>query len=628
MNNSKIKLTFSAFFVATALWFASCDKILDVNNTNSVELNDHYNNFNDADNAIMGIYAKLMKLVDRVIVLNELRGDLMDVTENATLDQVALNNHTATSDNYYCNLAPFYEVILNCNDVLSNFDKMREEKKLSEADYLFRYADVMTARCWLYLQMVIHFGHLPYITQPFVTIDDLKNENLFPVMGYEEILMKLTEAMRSIPETVLDVNMSAPLFAASSSATDNINLKMFLLNKHFVFADILLYNHQYTEAAQHYLRVIEDAEAQGWTNIGINTLYKVRNGGDFSRTSAYFYIGYNRGTVGTDGYGNKWNDIFMLPSTNRDLGAEIINMFEYKEQFPLIELFAPNERGKYQIKPSLYAIDDLWEAQGQRDSRNTFDGRGRNASFAYVDGKPVIIKYLYDYYKSNSDDANRAETSLNYNELVNAYQLRGKWFIYRAGLLILRYAEAANRAGFPDLAHALLQGGIRGKYNWEGYGWSSTNVAGHQYSSWRPATTTTPPIPGTPYPPPFYLDARKNTDANEFEQYNAKWSDYGGMRNRAFVANISRPELEDGQTFGKRDSILWLESALLNEAALECGFEGFRWGDMIRIAHRRNNDDGTGTALLNDMLSKKFEKENKTPPHLTWDNNVFLPRKE
>lgn len=608
-----------------AFLFASCEKLLNVDDSNSVELSNHYNNFNDADNAIKGIYGKLMKLVDRIIVLNELRGDLMDIVPgNATPDQIELNNHNAAPDNYYCDTAPFFEVILNCNDVLANFEKMRIENKLNTKNFEYRYAEVVSVRCWVYLQMAIHFGKLPYLEKPLVTVDDLKNQTLYPELEYEEILSRLAQSMRALPESSLDVEMAAPLFAASASTTDNINLKMLLLNKHFVFGDVLLYNHDYWDAAAQYLKVITDAEAKGWTGIGATTLYKARYNSDFSASDSYFYIAYLRNQQNSiDAYGNRWNEIFILPSTDRNLASEMINMIEYKArfapQYPLVELFGYTGKGKYQLKPSKYAIEDLWEPQMQQNGSIQFDGRGRQSAFDFVDGNPVVIKYLYDYHPKTN---NGLVTRLNFSEFEpNENNVNGKWFIYRTGLLHLRYAEAANRAGFPDLADALLQRGVRDKYNWSGRG---NDVEGIQYSGYPPGPY---PEHSVPYPYPFYLDARSNTGYNQYQYFNESWSAAGSIRRRAYVRAISVPE--ELRPLSHNDSIIWMEKLLLQEAALECGFEGYRWGDLLRIAHRKNKEDGqgAGTELLNELIGNKFEKEGRTPPDLTTTDKWFLKRK-
>jgi hypothetical protein len=142
INKTSI-LLFAAF---SMLSLASCDDLLNPDATQVVEDSENYQNVYDADNAIWGLYGKFAELAEHVVVLNELRADLMDVTPNATPDQVALNEHTATAENAYCDPTPFYNVILNANDMIANFNKMLAENKISRENYEPRYADVVAVR--------------------------------------------------------------------------------------------------------------------------------------------------------------------------------------------------------------------------------------------------------------------------------------------------------------------------------------------------------------------------------------------------------------------------------------------------------------------------------------------------
>jgi hypothetical protein len=611
--------------VVLLLIFASgCSDVLDTPNGNEVDAQNHYHTFNDADKAIMGIYGKLMELADRVIVLNELRGDLMDFTANATYDQMDISNHTVSASNKYCDLTLFYEVISNCNDALANFNRMRDENKLTRADYDYRYADVMVIRCWVYLQLAIHFGDIPYITEPFASVSDLGDAH---TLGYNEVLDKLIVCMSGLP--TLEIATSGPLWAATAAQTDNINLKFFLLNKHMVYGDILLYSNRYKDAAEQYLKVITEAETK---MLGSSTtrVYKLFGWG-IPGGSQYFEICYSRFLeMDVNSYSNKWKEIFSRASADNMLADEVINMFTYESsfepQYPLIELFANTGKGKYQLRPSQWALDGLWEKQVQRGNGVAYDGRGRESSFDYVNGQPVVLKYLYDYYPQ-STDAN-STIHLDYASIENMNFLRGKWFIYRAALLHLRYAEAANRAGYPDLALALLNSGIQSAYNWRRSDGTTrgNNVEGVQYSGYRPVSDE---ANSKPYPEPFYLDARNNggTAFHTYARFSSPWQANFGVRRRAYVENVSKPDW----VLNKNDSIQWVEEALLTEAALECGFEGYRWGDLLRIAMRKNEDknedkNDTGTVFLNEILAKKFRAAGRTAPVLT-PQTWFLPRK-
>ncbi|MDR1341620.1 MAG: RagB/SusD family nutrient uptake outer membrane protein [Prevotellaceae bacterium] len=597
------------FFAAA--FTPACSDMLDVVNENEVDVTQHYNTAGDADNAILAIYGKMMGLVDRLIVLGELRADLMDITPNATFDMAAISSHTATAANEYCNVAPFYEVILNCNDALTNFDKMLEEKKMSNADYRHRYADVATVRCWIYLQLAIHFGSIPYVTEPLTTVAELKRAQFSP-KSFDEILQLLIACMEGLPSKGLST--ASPLYDVT---IDGYFTRMLFLNKYFVLGDLYLWADRYVDAAAQYYAVIDEAERLFFSG-NEKVAYKLDGWVWAGSNEPKFQVCYVRyKDQDQNSFRNKWKEIFSRTSTDSELRQEMITMWSYNPSFapryPLVEIFANTGLGEYRLKPSEYAID-LWENRQTQTNGFVYDGRGKEASFDYVNGQPVVIKYLYDYY-SRTIDANRT-IHLDYNSLENEFAVQGKWFVQRAALLHLRYAEAANRAGYPDLAYALLNDGIFTSYNWsmeDGSKRADNNISGVQYTGYKPASDNSLSLP---YPSPFYLDARMSNSATPY--FRSPWRDNYGIRRRASLTNVEKPDWVINQA----DSIRWLEESLLVEAALECGFEGHRWGDMLRIAMRKNRDNGSGTLYINDLMGKAKSIPALTPE--TW----FLTTKE
>lgn len=183
MKRLFLKPYFLLLVMAGATALPSCKKILDVQPENSLDRTQTYRNVFDADAAVLGVYSKFMALAKPYVLLNELRADLMSPTMNADLYLQQLSNHTVTADNPYISPTPFYEVILNCNDVMMNFDKMLAEKKLKADEYNQRYSDVAAIRTWTYLQLGIHFSKdaqgtvgIPYITNPLTSIADVKTK--------------------------------------------------------------------------------------------------------------------------------------------------------------------------------------------------------------------------------------------------------------------------------------------------------------------------------------------------------------------------------------------------------------------------------------------------------------------
>jgi len=621
LNILTASLALSALLLGS---FSSCTDMLYSDAKEVVEESENYRNVYDADNAIWGLYGKVSKLAENVVVLNELRADLVDVTPNATIDLVNLNNHTEDASNYYCDPTPFYDVILNANDILYNFNKMLSDKKISDENYGPRYADVMAIRCWAYLQLGIHFKDVPYVTDPLQSVDSLNIESLFPKKSLDQLIPQLISDMESLPAANLATNTLSTYY--NKTITDNSKsfyLNLQFIDKHVLLGDLYLWNDQYVQAATQYKAYMDEADVNSSkTNIKNKVGTWVWNGSNEPR----FQITYQRyKDQDVTSFRNMWKEMFYRSSTDAGtsgsigLQDEMIWMMSYSGSAnsisPFVKLFANTGQGEYQLKPSAYAIDSLWETQVQQSNGFVFDGRGRESSFDYVNGQPVVLKYLYDYYGLASTDANKT-IHLDYFNITNPYSKSGKWFLYRAALLHLRYAEAANRAGYPRLAYALLNNGIKTNFDWRrSDGTFRADKEGVQYTSFPPASDTEL---AKPYPAPFYLDARQNDAPYAF--LRSPWRDNGGIRGRAFLNNIVKPDW----VVTTSDSIQWIEDALIKEAALECGFEGQRWGDLLRVA-RRNNKEGKGatSTFMNKAIAPKFNGTAKIN-----ESNLYMPMKK
>ncbi len=598
----------------------------------------------DADAAVMGVYSKFMELADEVVILNELRADLMDVTENATPDMLALSTHQVKSSNAYCDASAFYEVILNCNEALEKFDKMREDLILDEDNYSERYADVMAVRCWTYLQLGIHYGQVKYVDKPINSAKEAQDSTLFPTYDLDALLPVLISEMENLP--TMDDYFVVDL---ATNLEEGAQKKMLFINKYFLLGDLYLWSNQYEKAATQYYTLMNKYNSNSYK-------YKTTAGvWQTNSTPVGFWIRflrYNDGNISQ--FRNKWKEMFALETTSSELDNEMIWVmsydYRYDPEYPFIKLFANTGSGKYQLKPSAYAIDSLWENQQQDGAGLAFDGRGREASFDWVNGQPVIIKYLYDYY-SQTVDATNSTIHLQYDNVEDLYRLEGRWFLYRAALLHLRYAEAVNRAGYPKLAMAFLNGGLQETFND-----SRSNKTGCQYTGWPVYTTNaagTVIIDQTkdyePYPEPYYFDAR-NVDA-AYGAYRGPWTNHLGLRSRAYLKSLSEPQWaknyrrdtlvwqaatthEDTLALEQvihMDSVRWIEDYLVQEAALELGFEGHRWGDLLRVSRRRmadgldaHTEENSPANLLNRQVQRKHREAGSSAPELT-EANWYLP---
>lgn len=570
--------------------FISCS---DADLEDVVKHDEHYRNVDDADAAVLGLYGKFMELAAPVVVLNELRGDLMDVTSRASSDLQDVNLHKPSKSNTWTDVSKFYEVIQNCNDILVNFDKMLKENRLEQDEYKERYSDVAALRCWVYLQLAVQFDKVPYITDPITDLSDIYKAQ--KKLSLDEILPELITCVENLP-TLEDYQNAS--FVNKNQTLDGYQLKPFFINKKCLLGDLYLYSDRYEDAARLYRQVLatgENLSPDQWDNFRKYRLYTFVWTSGEPNWFQVLYVRYKDDDANS--FKNAWVNMFKLPYSDRSVPDEMIwhisYDYRYAPTYPFIELFDKKGKGKYYLKPSEYAVSEVWGGEVQKNNF-PFDARGNTSAFEKDGNDYVVKKYSLQY------------------DVTKPYEQQGKWFLYRAGLLHLRYAEAANRAGYPMLAWALVNDGIKGTaFRWK-------DDSGNEYpndvicqSGWGP---------GNYYPEPYYFDGRQS----EQPYIRAPWRNNGGLRGRANLPNVVIPNMAT-----KQDSINFIEKMIIHEAALEAGLEGHRWGDLIRIARRLEKEQGgSGSEFLQNQLSGKYRKSGYPMPDLSSKEKWYLPMVE
>lgn len=262
-----------------------------------------------------------------------------------------------------------------------------------------------------------------------------------------------------------------------------------------------------------------------------------------------------------------WRSIFYPPRYDKGYLPQDIDVVTGIYYHPTLghPFYAGVLNGSASIKASYSALEN-WYAQENSNPNISpelkLEGdfiRGNNGSWGqgiYIDFEktktnlPVIYKFLSDTVSG------------------------GRLILERAPVYHLRYAEAVNRMGKPTLALAALN-----------YGLKATIIDN-----------------------PLYVDTLEVTPADKapgtiYDFRSTKYNNNMGLRNRAGLKVVEFPTgSKKLATF--QDSILFVEDAILREAALELAFEGNRWGDLVRIGLRRASEQPDFVAK---MVSEKFK---------------------
>lgn len=573
----------------------ACEDILNVKPADLLTENEVYRDKYDADAAIRGLYGKFMELAPQYVMLNELRADLMDVTSNADHHLRELAEHNVvTDDNAWVDPSPFLSLINDCNNIIFNFDKMKKELKLDEEAYNTRVSDVIVLRSWLFFQLVMHYGEVPYYTQPIQTFEDLKYFDSDTVK-----MLKVGDMINQLLVDVINVPTRSVYTDESLYTTiDGIHTRTMFIDKEFFFADLALWTGNYGIAAMLYKSIMERHHG-GYSQYTEYDQYKLayrdntrpENPGTSKYTSGYLrYFDSDLNSI-----------VNFWPLMFKEYGGAnyysewiwVINYVNEYEPSPFYEYFSL-EQGKYLLKPADKIIKD-WDSQIQANGfsgdfrGNMVDIFGNTGSYFTEGGNPVIIKFINEF------------------DELKPLERPGKWPLLRSAGLHLRYAEAANRAGQTYLATTILNNGVRAGYP------GSSMYASNDYT-YRNISYKTDDFGNIIYEFeydenglkvdstmtllvfPFDFDARQTGDGDIPTIHRGEYHRGIGVRGRVGLKPINIPTDVD-------NPMIYLEDQIIEEAGRELAFEGQRWTDLVRIAFRRNDP-----AFLADKVAKKFEE--------------------
>lgn len=545
-----IKLTklYIALFVFSVI-FQGCEPLLDADSDRRVFPGDNKpDSPTDAIYSMAGLFSQLEKLADRYVLLGELRGDLMDVTTFANPYLTEIYNFNISRNNPYNNQKDYYSVINNCNYLIQNIDTaivMGAEKVMYTA-----YAATKAIRAWTYLQIALNYGRVKYYENPLLAVKDTGNYVEYSIQELLPVLIQDLEPWKHVEEP-----------ASISLGIDLSSAKLFFPVR-FVLGDLYLWNGDYEQAATEYHDLIMSSLTRE------NYPYVID---EYSQSTWSVENGEFVGRFGQDQY---WLEMFEMSS--REQITLIAGSTEYGQESELDSI----SYRSYEITPSATAIKN-WDNQFYYHSarvNNPGDLRGDFGSYVTSE---------------NSDE----EINSTYNIIYKYYLMNGfaskAIAVYRTGLLYLRYAEAVNRAGKPNLAFAVLKHGMNSTT-------LATDTIVPRSEKYRVYTDST----GT-----FYNYV--NFEETDFD-------DNIGVHARGCGNIHLAPDYRIVPQSSHQDSVLYVEDKIIEELALETAFEGNRFHDLMRIAFRRNDPSYLSNKVAEKYTNNKEAIRSKLMNEYNW----------
>lgn len=598
------------YFIAAALMvvsFVSCSDMLDSKSDRYV-YDPALDQKVDSMFYINGILKGVQQAIDQTVLTNELRGDLLSTSANASTDLRRLAAFDYADGNQYDSAYVYYRIINNCNYYVAHRDTTLATGSTQVA--MKEYAEAKAIRAWAYMQLARTYGSVPFYTAPLTNIASVEEAAKLERKDMKGICDALA------PDLEQYVNLPVPNwgnFDAGSSKTVATSKMMFPVR--LVLGDLYLETGQYAKAAEHYFQYLKKAQA-----VCGNYVAHLNNYPDYLNLSSDVI---NADTYANPNY-NSWLSIFSFDNetqtyvamaTNKLRGqiTQLPGLFGYN-YYSASDGYTYNE--KMSLQPSSAFLD--------LSNNQTYYYQTTNGQTTTV-GSQVIGDMRYHAIKNQIPSAETTAAEPVY--VIMKYQ-NANIQIYRTAGIYLKLAEAVNRMGHPDVAFAVLKDG-----------WNSTLEKDTTYMTAEGIQFLKTTVP--------FL-----TDENEVifndEDHGLKYS-LGNqgihMRGCGYTAgNLSEYRLST--ELEKRWSALRqkgyeipttaadtlkakidaVEDMLCDEMALELAFEGSRFGDLCRIARHKNNENpytaNFGSLWLRDKLAFK-----KPALDLSDPNNWLMPFK-
>jgi len=617
----KHKKILFAFVVLIAIFVSSsCEDMLRVESKTVV-----YDDENTLDHptdtvySVLGILKGMQKIADRAVILGEIRGDLVETSDHANKDLAELydyNLQNLKSSNRYNNPTDYYSIINNCNFFLANADTTLVKDRVNV--FTREYIAVLCYRAWTYLQLAQIYGKVYYVDKPILSADMAQS-----LKGEPKDIREIADALlyefekykeRYVKAGTPNYKDLAAKTGSGETSTTHTSTDLFIPVL-LIMGDLALWAEHYDRAALYYHEYLtrEAKPIRTGTNkvlwFSYDFMYLDPNEKSYASS-----LGANAEPIcyipmEADIYNGVVSDLPNIFNSNKD------NDYYYQLTSSRA-LVGISTRQNY-----CYHYIDL---QDNINLNNVlpFYAKDKLEIDAELLRGDLRLQSILTQKTRTVDEFSSKNLSTSEQTLIkiNAEKI----CLYRNDVVYLRLAEALNRAGMPQMAFNILKTGL----------YSGRNGVIDSTSIKKAAQLNMPGVldfnnnffQGVNY---IVEDLKESTssasrtieDGGELatiQKYNTIISGGNtmGIHSRgcgdASIDTLYQIDKKlaqmalDGTLTGNplTDSIRAVEEFLIDEMALETCFEGYRFGDLMRIAMHRAADNGDGFAE-NDFLAKR-----------------------
>ena len=556
------------YALCISMLLASCSDIMDTD-SELVEFQEdnHLQSPTDSVYSVMGIIYKMQAIADRTVLLGELRGDLTTTTHSASADLKAITNFQIDTHNAYNRISDYYAIINNCNYFLTHINKdlVKNDRKVFESEY----AAVKAFRAWTYLQVAQLYGQVPLVTEPLLTEVDAEAAMKTNISDIVAVCNYFIDDIKPYVDTKL------PLYGQINDQ----NSQKFFIPVRALLGDLCLWAGRYDEAARYYhdylsLRTqpVRTGKAHAyWQDAQSKEFRVARNTFSFESRNDECLCFIPMESSEFYGIESNLDNIFNSTSIN----------LQYAQAAPSAGLRA------------LSASTDYCATYTKIDgSQDTIYAPKTNLQNSDCIGD-LRFGTTFDKRITTTDRFSRVSSE---RQSIDKFNNNGVT-LYRTNMVYLRFAEALNRAGYPQSAFAVLKYGLCEDMVTKYIDEAELEAAG-DLVSFDPDLFTLENTQGV---------HSRGAGSAECDTLYVLPQPTGALASRQDTVNYQIPLLED---------------MIVKEMALEGAFEGYRFYDLMRVALRRNDP-----AYLADPISRREGTvDSELRARLMDQQNWYLPR--
>lgn len=567
--------------------FTSCEDFFEQESDHVIFADkDHLGNAVDTIYSVTGIMDKMQILADRTILLGELRGDLVTLTDYAPANVRQIAEFNVDDDNIYNSPRDYYAVINNCNYFIAKADTALKNNR-NQYIFMREFAAVKAFRAWTYLQLALNYGQVRFVTKPILTKQDADRETDYPML---EIAPLCDELINDLKPLVPEYATEYPSYG--SIAGVDTRLSYFPL--YILLGELNLWAGHYEEAALNYYKYIS-------TRNGLNS---------------YYYTDIDRATWGVTQQTtwNQWRSSRTGWNSYMKQG-ELITQIPISSEYDSVPnpyfnqlrtLYNSREDNDYHVSivPSARMVE-ISEAQDYCMVTSSQDTIIVPKGLSYHQSGDLRLAASW----SETEDYKGKNNEILTYQYINKYNSRDVR-IWRRTMVYLHMAEALNHAGYPRFAFKILEQGV-----------NNSVIKKDVLSAYRT-------VKDSLFINQFvFPDGQYVVDENDKE-----WCQMGihsrGSGNAHANDGYKLPSYTTPDSVAKQQE--YVDSLILDEGALEFAFEGQRFYDLMRMALRRNDTgflaDRVYARKGNGTKDADIKKDltNKNNWYLNWNGKIGL----